>query len=78
MPHDDAQAGIVPLRLERFLNAAVRAFEIRPVFKNVVLKAVHRPAVETGSAGETFVRGVRGCQVFGYLGFYARFHGHPV
>ena len=24
MPHDNAQAGVVPLRLERFLNAAVR------------------------------------------------------
>ena len=28
IPHDDAQAGIVPLRLKRFLNAAVRTFEV--------------------------------------------------
>ena len=28
MPHDDAQAGIVPLRLKRFLDAAERALKI--------------------------------------------------
>ena len=28
MPHDDTQTGVFPLRLKRFLNAAVRAFEV--------------------------------------------------
>lgn len=78
MPHDDAQIGIIPLRLKRLLNAAVRTFEIRPVFKDVALKTVHRPVVQAGSAGKCFQRRVGLRQIFGDLGFDASLHGQPI
>ena len=78
MAHDDAQIGMIPLYLKQFLNAAVRAFQIGPIFKNIALKTVYRTTVEAGSAGETFVRGVRRRQVFSDFRFYTRFHSHTV
>ncbi len=78
MPHDDAQTGIVPLRLKRFLDAAVGTFEIRPEFRNIAVETIHRPAVQAGSAGKRLQRRVRLGQVFGDLGFDASLHGYPI
>ena len=78
MSHDDTQTGIFPLCPERFLNTTEGTFEICPILKNIALKAVHRSAVQAGSAGETCLRGIRGNQVFDDFRFHARFHGHPV
>ena len=62
--HDNAHAEIFPLCPERFLNAAVRTFQVDPVFHEVALKFFCRPAVQTGSAGKGRIGRVRQRQVF--------------
>lgn len=67
--------GIQPTSLTNLHSAP---FQIGPIFKNIALKTVYRTTVEAGSAGETFVRGVRRRQVFSDFRFYTRFHSHTV
>ena len=78
MPHHNAHILRGPLCLQRFADAAVRAFEIDPIFHQIALEVFHRPPVKTLPVGESFGRIVGNSQVFADLSPNLGSYSHPV
>ena len=78
MAHDDAQIGMIPLYLKQFPECRSTGIPDWPNIQEYRLENRLQDDRQAGSAGETFVRGVRRRQVFSDFRFYTRFHSHTV